>query len=290
MKVSILSILLIFLTSCHGYRNEDFIHIVKEWEGKEIRFPKDLVFSRFATETTDFHIPTENEYKIIVYADSIGCISCKLQLREWKKFIAQVDSATGKNVPFLFFFQSTDESELRHILKRDNFTLPVCIDKGDRFYKLNHFSKDIAHQTFLIDKNNRVRSIGNPIHNWLVRDLYLKILTGTKAHEPTLPVTQIQVDTLEFNLGVVPFNSTKIQAVRLHNQGSEIFRLKGVTSSCDCTTVRYDWKEIYPGETRTISISYQAEQTGDFLRTVTIYGNIPEKSVTITFLGTVAES
>ena len=259
--------------------------MVKEWQGKEIRFPEKPVFTRFVTDTTDYRIPAAADYKVVVYVDSIGCVSCKLQLRKWKEFIAQVDSATDGNVPFLFFFQSKDNDELRYILRRDNFTLPVCIDTDNHFYKLNHFPGEMTFQSFLVDRDNHVKVIGNPIHNLSVRDLYLKELTGAAAS--SLPATHLQIDTLEYDLGSVPANGTKEQTVRLCNTGTETFRLKGITTSCDCTTARYDWQEIQPGETKEITVSYQAEQPGDFLRTVTIYGNITEKEITLTFVGRV---
>ena len=154
------------------------------------------------------------------------------------------------------------------MLKRDNFTLPVCIDTDNHFYNLNHFPGEMTFQTFLVDRDNHVKVIGNPIHNLSVRDLYLKELTGAAAS--SLPATHLQIDTLEYDLGTVPANGTKEQTVRLRN-----------------TTARYDWQEIQPGKTKEITVSYQAEQPGDFLRTITIYGNIPEKDITLTFVGTV---
>ena len=35
-------------------------------------------------------------------------------------------------------------------------------------------------QTFLLDRNNRVIAIGNPIYNPKVKELYLKIIKGEK--------------------------------------------------------------------------------------------------------------
>ena len=41
------------------------------------------------------------------------------------------------------------------------------------------------------------------------------------------------------------------------------------------------------GESGTITVSYEAEQPGDFYRTVDIYGNIPNNSLMVSFIGTV---
>ena len=52
-------------------------------------------------------------------------------------------------------------------------------------------------------------------------------------------------------------------------------------------TTLYNWKELQPGESGTITVSYEAEQPGDFYRTVDIYGNIPNNSLMVSFIGTV---
>lgn len=49
----------------------------------------------------------------------------------------------------------------------------------------------------------------------------------------------------------------------------------------------YNWKELQLGESGTITVSYEAEQPGDFYRTVDIYGNIPNNSLMVSFIGTV---
>ena len=54
----------------------------------------------------------------------------------------------------------------------------MCVDVDNRFNKLNNFPADMTFQTFLLDKNNKVVAIGNPIHNLKVRELYLKIIQG----------------------------------------------------------------------------------------------------------------
>lgn len=235
-------------------------------------------------DTIDYQIPA-SDHKVVVYVDSIGCVSCKLQLSRWKEFIAQVDSVCDKKVPFLFFFQPKDNQELRRILKIDNFSLPVCIDTEDEFNKLNHFPSEMMFQTFLLDKDNKVVVIGNPIHNLKVRDLYLQKIAGIMVTE--LPETILVSNQEEYDMGIVGKEETKAQQVILRNNGTEIFKLKGITTSCECTTTEQDWTEIAPGETATLTVYYKAEEPGDFYRTVTIYGNVPGESITLSFVGRV---
>ena len=284
-KLLYISLLLSLLTACKENNKEKFALLVQEWQGKEIVFPQDMVFTRFVTEQVEYRIP-DAEYKVLIYVDSTGCTSCKLQLPKWKELIAHVDSTTNSNIPFIFVFQSKDDRELRYILKRDNFDRPVCIDRGDGFDKLNKFPQEITFQTFLLDKDNKVKVIGNPVHNLAVRDLYLKQITGMQYQE-ALPKTTLETDKAEYDLGTVKEGTTKKQTVTVRNTGTNVFKLKGFTTSCDCTEATCDWKELQPGESGTVTVSYEAEQPGDFYRTVEIYGNIPNNSLMVSFIGTV---
>ena len=284
-KLLYISLLLSLLTACKENNKEKFALLVQEWQGKEIVFPQDMAFTRFVTEPVDYRIP-DAEYKVLVYVDSVGCTSCKLQLPKWQELIAHVDSATNGNIPFIFVFQSKDDRELRYILKCDNFDRPVCIDRNNRFNSSNRFPQDITFQTFLLDKDNKVKVIGNPVHNLAVRDLYLKQITGMQYQE-ALPKTTLETDKAEYDLGTVKEGTTKKQTVTVRNTGTNVFKLKGFTTSCDCTEATCDWKELQPGESGTVTVSYEAEQPGDFYRTVEIYGNIPNNSLMVSFIGTV---
>ena len=90
----------------------------------------------------------------------------------------EVDSTLNRPVPFVFYFHPKDMKELRYITRRDAFVYPVCFDEKDDFNRLNHFPDEMTFQTFLLDKDNRVAAIGNPVHNPKVKELYLKVLTG----------------------------------------------------------------------------------------------------------------
>jgi len=130
-----------------------------------------------------------------------------------------------------------------------------------------------------------VKVIGNPIHNLSVRELYFEEISGMEIG--SLPVTTVRPDSAEYHYGAVGENETVTKKIFLINTGKEAFRIKGVTTSCDCMSVEYDWGEIPPGGMASMTVSYKAESPGDFWRTLTIYGNIPDRSFTLDFWGTV---
>ena len=82
IKISFIC-LLFFAMSCQKNDRAKVESLVKEWNNKEIRFPDNPVFTRFVTDTVPYRIP-KTDYKVVVFVDSVGCISCKLQLPKWK--------------------------------------------------------------------------------------------------------------------------------------------------------------------------------------------------------------
>ncbi len=286
MKVElyfILGVSYFLLSACQSKYEKKVTRMVQEWQGKSIKFPADCIFTRQIKDTVDYRIP-DSPHKILVYVDSIGCVSCKLRLPIWKEFIKKIDSISDQEIPVLFFFHPKDYKEVRYMLKRYEFDHPICIDRDNRFYKLNLFPTNIMFQTFLLDKQNRVCLIGNPVHNLNVQDLYLKQIQGYTQENP-VPNTILQTEREEYDMGIVNNGSIKEMIITLYNEGHYPFYIRGITTSCDCIETSYDWKKIPVNQKKSITIRFKAEQIGDFYRTINIYGNIPRKSLTVNFTG-----
>jgi hypothetical protein len=163
-------LLLLVLLSCRGdKKGEDIARLVTEWQGKEVILPKNLVFTVYAMDTVDYQIP-ESKYKVLIYVDSTDCTGCKLQLHKWKELMAYAQ----EDIPFLFFFYPRDVDELYYLLETERFDWPVCVDRYDLLNQLNHFPADINFQTFLLDKDNKVVLIGNPVYDLDMRDKYIE--------------------------------------------------------------------------------------------------------------------
>ncbi|CAK7012837.1 MAG: hypothetical protein PARBA_00531 [Parabacteroides sp.] len=263
--------LLLLVSSCKENEKERITRLVNEWQGKEILFPKDITFTRFVTDTVDYQIP-QSQYKVLIYIDSIGCTSCKLQLPKWKKLIEYVDSATNSQVPFLFFFQSKDDKELRYMLKIDKFDRPVCVDHRNKLNLLNKFPADIMFQTFLLDKDNKVIALGNPIHNSAVKDLYLKQLTGKENPVKYIKTTAEAINN-EIDFGNISKGTVKTNTFEIINTGNNPLVITDINTTCGCTTATYDKKPAKPGDTLRVEVTVTPKDTGFFDETVTIRCN-----------------
>ena len=266
----IILLLTIFLSACQDKQKEIITLLVKEWQGKQILFPENMVFTRFASDTTNFVIPT-SDYKVLVFVDSIGCTSCKLQLSRWKEFIRYTDSISQKNIPFLFFFQFDDQWEIHSLLIRENFDKPICLDRSDSLNQLNHFPKDIRFQVFLLDKNNKVVVIGNPVHNPNVKELYLEEIS---RKQPVAPIqTTVKVEKESLLLETIPLGKSKDTLFTLVNTGDQPLVIIDVTTTCGCAQTLFDKHPVQPGESLHIKVGVKPENKGLFDETITVKCN-----------------
>lgn len=286
MRTLVGIICIVLFTACSESREEAVYRLVKEWTGKEIKFPERSVFTVQGKDTVDFTYPNA-DYKVLVYVDSVGCTSCKLQLDRWKKVIKEMAEETGKDIPFLFFFHPKDMKELRYLTRRDAFTYPVCFDENDELNALNCFPSDMTFQTFLLNKDNKVVSIGNPVHNPKVKELYMKHITGSRSDSMDSPKTSVELLETEKDLGYLPLNEKREHVFKLVNTGNKPLVVYDVTTSCGCIKAEYGKELVRPGDTLDLKVIYNAEDKGRFRKNLSVYCNVEDSPLKLTVLGIV---
>ena len=275
-----------FLASCAESDKERLSKLVNEWERKEILFPTHSTFTIQGKDTVDFEFK-DADYKVVTYVDSVGCTSCKLQLPRWKELIAEVDSLTDENVPFLFYFHPKDVRELRYFTKVDAFTYPICFDEKDNFNRLNRFPSEMMFQTFLLDKENKVVALGNPVLNPMVKELYLKFITGNQDSPKTEIITQVSINHTEIDFGAFPKGEKQERSFVLTNTGKQLLVVHDVVTFCGCTKVECSKQPVRPGETLELKVVYEAKDLGHFNKSIKVYCNAEDSPLCLKVKGNV---
>ena len=275
---------IVFSSGCNNDNRATIARTIEQWQGRTVQMPKEAIFTIQTRDTVlvDMYAPA---HKVLVYVDSTGCTSCRLQLHEWKKFIAEVDSATGGHVPFLFFLSPKSVKEARFITRRDDFTYPICVDMQNRLDSLNRFPEEEMFHTFLLDGENRVAVIGNPIHNRAVRELYMKILTGRDTPKSTNTSVEVPVHSLE--LGTLAVSEEKMVSFTLRNVGERPLIILDVVTSCGCTAAKFEQAPIKPGNETEITVTYTADEAGVFNKSITVYANTDDSPIKLRIKGEV---
>lgn len=116
-----------------------------------------------------------SQYKLVVYKDSMSCTPCYIEtLSKWNRILNKYN----KDVLAIFFILSPSEEEeedFRLLLRYSDFKYPVLIDNEQMFLKLNkQIPNNKKLHTFLLNSNNDVIFIGNPLENGRIEDLFEK--------------------------------------------------------------------------------------------------------------------
>lgn len=284
-QIAFLLLMMCLQAACQESDKERLTRLVQEWDGKEIAFPAQAVFTVQGRDTVDFRWQAA-PYRIVTYVDSLGCASCKLQLPKWKQLIEETDSLFGKEkLSYVFFFHPKDARELTYLTRRDAFTYPVCFDREDAFNRVNRFPSEMALQTFLLDKDNRVVAIGNPVHNPQVKELYLNIIGGKRSASAETVQTVASLSEREVQFCSFPMGEKKERKVTLKNTGNVTLVIHGIDTSCGCTRVEYSQRPLRPGEETTLLIVYEADEAGHFRKTVDVYCNTADAPLRIIVTG-----
>lgn len=289
MKIGIARLVIcIFFISCQNPEKKKIIQLVHNWENREILYPADTSFISYGqsyTQKVDMHY---DNFAFVVYVDSTGCMSCKLQLPKWAEFIETIDSVSGNQIPCLFFFHSREKESLIKFLKRTHFSYPVYIDENDSFNKLNHFPKEIEYQTFLVDKASKVLAIGNPVYNPRLKELYLNIIQGKQMEREKgrdRPETEVNINRLCVSLGDFEWDKVQKTTFVLTNIGVNPLIIENVVTSCGCISVDYKKEPVRSKENICLDVIYKADHPEYFNKTITVYCNTDSSPLKLTVSG-----
>jgi hypothetical protein len=276
---------LIILSSIACKNNEivKVEEILNELIGKTIQFPDiESTIPYVRKDTFDkYAFNSNNEYKLLLYTDSSGCTNCKLRIHIWKSYIKELHD----KVNFLFYFHPKNEEELMFTLKEEKFTYPVYIDRSDNFNKLNKLPSDIQYQCFLLNAKNEIISVGNPVHNYGIWELYKQIVSGEISVK--IPVTVVKPQQTEIVMNDLKTKKTSTAIFVLENTGDQPLIIKNVETSCGCTVPQWDKQPVGKGKTVKIKVNVTPDSQGYFNKSIIVYCNTDKGLITLLVKGMV---
>lgn len=268
MKYILIIFPIVLLSSCSlSSDSKNIQKIVEEWQGKSIVLPNDM--TDFMTgDTIDL---SDADFTILTYIDSVGCYLCKMKLPLWKEFLCSLDSICDYNIRFLMIVYPSDNSELNYVLKQDQFDYPIYLDVGNKFSKINSLPNKQALQTFLIDRNEKVMAIGNPLYSSEIGKLYRNIIDG-KMSVSAETGDFVSINDSRISLGDLRLGEKKSREVVFSNHSNDTVNIRKVVSSCDCTELSLPIEYISPKSDLKAVVHFIGDTiTGYFDRTLHIY-------------------
>jgi len=282
---------LLFAYSCKDNRNRgEIAKIVTEWIGKEIRFAENIPCYMSGKETFSEICDEwfQKDYKILMYVDSAGCSDCRLRLFEWEQLMTEADTLFNGRVGFLLYFQPKSIREMSLLFTKELFDFPVFMDINGDMNRLNRFPRAMEYQCFLLDSDNKVVMVGNPVLNMRIWELYkLQIADGNVFDRQSS--TSVFVDKTIHEYGDIHVGSSNIAEFTITNTGNYPLVIHRVSSSCGCTGVEWEKRPIAPGQTGTVRVEMNPDEIGFFSNTINVHCSINESPIRLTVNGTATE-
>lgn len=117
--------------------------------------------------------------KLVHFIDSIRCSSCFLQKISLYDELFQLEEETKYDFINIFIIEPRKKDKERLLVEYENITTPLTIfvDTTHVFIKSNPIIPvESALHTFLLDENNKVILVGNPLANPKMRELFLTMV------------------------------------------------------------------------------------------------------------------
>ena len=176
---STLWVFLILLWSCQNSKKTECEELLRDMQSTPIMLPLDSMMYVDNNNKSTIH---NNSYRILVYNDSRECSECSWKhMYLWNDYVKLCDEQ-NYDVGFIFIIRvddySKDYAKLCDVMKMIGFKSSYYIDTLGVFECVNkHIPQSDIYHTFLLDKDNNVVLVGNPIKYPNIENLYLQYLS-----------------------------------------------------------------------------------------------------------------
>lgn len=275
--IKYLTSLFVFLCSCAGNEAEKN-DIVQSLIGQSIILPSNIEVQlngksiNFNNESSDF--------SIICYVASKGCVPCQMKLLEWKNLIDEFKGAEDVDVNFLMILEKNSDS-IASAIKTTSFDHPVALDKEGAFMQINRLPTQSKYHTLLLDDNNDIIAVGNPVINPKVKNIYRNVIFGSE-YGVTQDICPINVH----NVGLLNKDDSVKTVFHIENKGKEMLTIQDVVPSCSCISAIIEKNEIAPNEVIDVMVCYHSGLvSGAFRQYIDLFYNEKSMPVRLTIYG-----
>ena len=115
-----------------------------------------------------------------------------------------------------------------------------------------------------------------------------QIKSSTKTSSTTESLSKVKWDSQEYDFGNIPKNIAAEAEFVFTNTSKEPIVISKVKSSCGCTVTGYDKSPVMPGESSSITATYNAKKLGSFRKSLRVSTN-DFKPYTLIIKGVVEE-
>ncbi len=241
---------------------------------------------------------------MVIYFDSATCATCQLkQIWEWNSLLAEADTCHGFSPLFIMEPRRSDSLLYVEELGKAEILYPLVTDFNREFIRDNPLlSCAREYHVFLTDREGKIVLAGNPLHNRLLWEIYLKYIDelvcsggylseefydeiATFISRRNHPENGLLIDCLKANIGDISTNTTATVTFSGHNISDKTIIINQILTDCECVTCTSSAFEIGPGAQCVFTVTFTPDTKGTVYHNVWINTSESEEETCLTISG-----
>lgn len=171
----------------------------------------------------------------------------------------------------ILIINTNDSIEIFNDLKKADFNHFVFIDAKSWFKNINGMQLDERYQTLLLDAENKVIAVGNPVNNPKILNLFKRIIldenVGSNSHG-----VDYSFNPYSQSLGIVHYADSVESRFMITNRSNVTYHIEELISSCGCVLGSISVDSLRSGESTEAVVMYVADSImGRFSSYIDIY-------------------
>ena len=168
-------VLAVYFTGCNSQiRNE-----IRQMQTEKMNTDTRQMVQMINGKNSIMYFLKNYKLKLVIFTDSTACSSCAMkQMYSWNTYIEK--AYESNHMLQLMFVFAPNKNEVEMLIRYNKisvFDYPVYIDTLGIFQKNNpHLPKNPRLHTFLLDANNHVILVGNPLYNTKIKEMYDRVI------------------------------------------------------------------------------------------------------------------
>jgi len=122
----------------------------------------------------------------------------------------------------------------------------------------------------------------------LIFVISITCINVSAQNNPAIKADSIIFEKLVNDYGTIIQGSDGSCEFKFMNKGKSALVLTNVQASCGCTVPTWPKEPVLPGKSATIKVSYNTNNQGTFIKTITVFSNALNSPVILTIKGKVA--
>ena len=166
-----------YLTACNSQKH-DVQKALEKMQSSAIAIPYERMECWLNDSILEVSPWNKAKLKLVHYVDSATCSTCYLQKIAVKKYLFDMETMTKYDFYNIFIINPDGKAKKELKMKYLEKLIPqtIFVDTANIFLKENpNIPSESMYHTFLLDENNKVILVGNPMLNKPIEDMIISI-------------------------------------------------------------------------------------------------------------------